>query len=145
MVWGFPCGSAGKESACSVGNLGLIPGLRRAPGEGKGYPLQYSGLENSVSCIVLGVAKSQTRLKQLSTHASMSLLIKIGTVIINTFLNFILFFNQHIFASEKCLFIPVAWISVLQDSTNSWKAFSASCWLWKCIPCKRLLRCLKKW
>ena len=43
---GFPCGSAGKESACSEGDLGLIPGLGRSPGEGKGYPLQYSGLEN---------------------------------------------------------------------------------------------------
>ena len=44
---GFPCGSAGKESACNAGDLGLIPGLGRSPGEGKGYPLQYSGLENS--------------------------------------------------------------------------------------------------
>ena len=42
---GFLCGSAGKESACSMGDLGLIPGLGRFPGEGKGYPLQYSGLE----------------------------------------------------------------------------------------------------
>ena len=41
---GFSCGSGGKESACNVGNLGLIPGLGRSPGEGKGYPLQYSGL-----------------------------------------------------------------------------------------------------
>ena len=42
-----PCGSAGKESTCKVGDLGSIPGVGRAPGEGKGYPLQYSGLENS--------------------------------------------------------------------------------------------------
>ena len=41
---GFPCGLAGKESACNEGDLGLIPGLGRFPGEGKGYPLQYSGL-----------------------------------------------------------------------------------------------------
>ena len=41
---GFPGGSAGKESACNVGDLGLIPGLGRSPGEGKGYPLQYSAL-----------------------------------------------------------------------------------------------------
>jgi len=54
---GFPCGSAGKESACSAGD-GLIPGLGRSPGEGKGYPLQYSSLENSMDCIVHGVAKS---------------------------------------------------------------------------------------
>ena len=45
---GFPCGSAGKESACTVGELGLIPGLGRSLREGKDYPLQYSGLENSM-------------------------------------------------------------------------------------------------
>ena len=45
---GFPCGSAGKESACNLGHLGSIPGLGRSPGDGKGYPLQYSGLENSM-------------------------------------------------------------------------------------------------
>ena len=56
------CGSAGKESTCSMGDLGFIPGLRRSPGEGKGYPLQYSGLENSMDCIVHGVAMSQRRL-----------------------------------------------------------------------------------
>ena len=54
------CGSAGEESACSVGDLGSIPGLGRSPGEGKGYPLRYSGLENSMDCIVHGVAKCQT-------------------------------------------------------------------------------------
>ena len=59
---GFLCGSAGKESACNVGDLGSIPGLERSPGEEKGYPLQYSGLENSMDCIVYGVAKSQTLL-----------------------------------------------------------------------------------
>ena len=48
----FPCGSAGKESACNLGNLGLIPGLGRSPGEGKGYPLHYSGLDNFIDCIV---------------------------------------------------------------------------------------------
>ena len=49
---GFPCGSAGKESSCNAGDLGSIPGLGRSPGEGKGYPLQYSGLKNSIDCIV---------------------------------------------------------------------------------------------
>ena len=44
----FPCGSAGKESTCNAGDLGLIPGLGRSSGEGKGYPLQYSGMENSM-------------------------------------------------------------------------------------------------
>ena len=47
-TWDFPDGSDGKESACSAGDLGLIPGLGRSPGEGKGYPLQYYGLENSM-------------------------------------------------------------------------------------------------
>ena len=57
---GFPCDLSGKESDCNAGDLGLIPGLGRSPGEGKGYPLQYSGLENSMDCIVRGVTKSQT-------------------------------------------------------------------------------------
>ena len=48
---GFPCGSAGKEAACNAGHLGSIPGLGRSPGEGNGYPLQYSGLENAMFCI----------------------------------------------------------------------------------------------
>ena len=52
--------SVGKESSCNVGDLGSIPGLGRSPGEGKGYPLQYSGLENSKDCIVHGVPKSWT-------------------------------------------------------------------------------------
>ena len=59
---GFPDGSAGKESACNAGDLGSVPGLGRSPGEWKGYPLQYSGLENSIDCIVHEVRKSQTRL-----------------------------------------------------------------------------------
>ena len=60
--WGFRCSSDGKESTCSAGDLGLIPGSGRSPGEGKGYPLQCSGLENSMDSIVSGVAKSWTRL-----------------------------------------------------------------------------------
>ena len=59
---GFPGGSDNKESPCNVGDLDLIPGLGRSPGEEKSYPLWYSGLEYSMDCIVHGVAKSQTRL-----------------------------------------------------------------------------------
>ena len=59
---GFPYDSADKESACNVGDLGLILGLGRGTGEGKGYPLQYSGLENTMDCIVHGVTKSWTQL-----------------------------------------------------------------------------------
>ena len=54
---GFPGGSEVKASACNAGDLSLIPGLKRSPGEGKGDPLQYSGLENSMACIVHGVAR----------------------------------------------------------------------------------------
>ena len=57
---GFPGGSAGREPACNAGDLGLIPELGRSPGKGNGYPLQYSGLENSMDCIVRRVAKSRT-------------------------------------------------------------------------------------
>ena len=61
---GFPGGSAGKESACNVGDMGSILGLK-IPWRRKGYPLQYSGLENSMECIVHGVAKLDTT-EQLS-------------------------------------------------------------------------------
>ena len=62
---GFSCGSAAKESTCNAADLGSIPGLERSPGEGKGYALQYSGLENSMDCIVHGVTKSLTRLSDI--------------------------------------------------------------------------------
>ena len=65
---GFLCGTAGKESAYNVGDLGLIPGLGRSPGEGNGYPLQYSGPENSMDYIVHGVEKSWTRMSNFHFH-----------------------------------------------------------------------------
>ena len=61
VLLGFPCVSAGKESACKAGDLGSIHGLGRSPGEGEGNPFQYSGLENSMDCIVHGVTKSWTQ------------------------------------------------------------------------------------
>ena len=64
---GFPCGSAGKEPTCSVGHLGAISGLGRCPEEGKGTPLQYSGLENPMDYIDYGVAKCWTWLKTLTS------------------------------------------------------------------------------
>ena len=67
----FPCDSARKESTCNVGDLGLIPGLGRFPGEGNSYPLQYSGLENSMDCIVHRVTKSWTRLSDCFTFINM--------------------------------------------------------------------------
>ena len=65
---GFPGGSAGEESACSAGDLGSIPGLGRSPGEGKGYPLQSSGLENPMDCRAHGVAKTRTGLSDFYLH-----------------------------------------------------------------------------
>ena len=65
---GFPGASVSKESACNVGDLGLISGLRRSPAEGKGYPFQYSGVENSMYCIVHGVAKSGRGLSDFHFH-----------------------------------------------------------------------------
>ena len=62
MAQGFPGGLAVKESACKVGDLG------RSPGEGKGYPLHYSGLENSMDCVVHWVTKSWTRLSDFHFH-----------------------------------------------------------------------------
>ena len=59
---GFPCGSAGKECTCNEVDLGPISGLGRSSGEEKGYPLQCSGLENSMGCVVHGVTKSQIQL-----------------------------------------------------------------------------------
>ena len=70
---GFPCGSAGKEPACNAGDLGSIPGLGRSPRKGKGYPFQYSGLENSMDCINCGVTKSQTQLSSFHFHFSVKL------------------------------------------------------------------------
>ena len=79
---GFPGGSDGKESACNMGDLGLIPGFGRSPGEGTGYPLQYSGLKNSMDrggwqTIVHGVTKSRTQLSDFHFHTFFQYFVKI--------------------------------------------------------------------
>jgi len=66
-LWGFPGASEGKESTCNAGDLGSIPGSGRSPGEGNGYPLQYSCLENPMDrgawwATVHGVAQSWTQM-----------------------------------------------------------------------------------
>ena len=71
MFLGLLGGSAGEESTRKEGDLGSIPGLGRSPRKGKGYPLQYSGLENSMNCIVHGLAKSQTRLSNFHFQSIM--------------------------------------------------------------------------
>ena len=60
VYMGFLGGSAGKKSACNAGDLDSFPGLGRSPGEGKGYPLQYSGLKSSMDSIVPEMAESDT-------------------------------------------------------------------------------------
>ena len=67
---GFHCGSAGKESTCNTGDLGSMPGLGCSPREGKGNPLQYSGLENTMDCIVHEAAKSWTWLSDFHLQTS---------------------------------------------------------------------------
>ena len=73
VLLGFPCVSAGKESAYNDADLGLIPGFGRSPGEGNGYPLQHSGLENSIYRIVHGATKSRTQLSDFHFHFHKSL------------------------------------------------------------------------
>ena len=73
---GLPDSLAGKESACNAGDPGLIPGLGRSTGEGIGYPLQCSGLENSMDCIVHGVAKSWTRLSDFHFSLHIKITVK---------------------------------------------------------------------
>ena len=70
----FSCGSAGKESTCNAGDPGLAPGWGRSLGEGKGYTLQYSGLENSMDCIVHRVPKSQTQLSSFHFNSFLALI-----------------------------------------------------------------------
>ena len=72
VYWGFRGGSADNESACNAGDLGSIPRLGRSLGEGNGYPLQFSGLENSMDCIVHGVAKSWIWLSDFHFHYGLS-------------------------------------------------------------------------
>ena len=72
MFLGFPGGSAGEESACKARDLGSIPGLGRSPGGEHGNPLQYSGLENSMECVVHGVAKSRTQLSDFHFHVGIN-------------------------------------------------------------------------
>ena len=95
---GFLDGSAGKESAFNAGDLGLIPGLGRSPGEGKGYPLQCSGLENSMECIVHGVAKSQTRLSDFPFTGELRVPLEINILVYtHNSLNCVLIFNRKFY------------------------------------------------
>ena len=89
---GFPSDSAGKEPTCNAGDLGLIHGLGRSPGEGKSYSLQYSVLENSTDSTVDGVAKSWTQLSEFHLACPFGHMIYI--------LKVELYFSQFFFSSE---------------------------------------------
>ena len=67
-IYALPINSDGKESTCNAGDPGLLPGLRRSPGDEKGYPLQDSGLENSMDYTVHGITKSQTQPSNFYFH-----------------------------------------------------------------------------
>ena len=84
-VMAFPGSSAGKESACNEGDLGLIPRLGRSPEEGNGYSLQYSGLENPMDYYIdYGVTKSRTRLSNFHFHCLSVAVYKEGLKIMMT-------------------------------------------------------------
>ena len=78
--WGFPLSSSGKGAVCNAGDPGLIPGSGRSAGEGKGYLLQYSGLENSMNCMAHGVKKIQTRLSDFQMESILYVLLNIWLV-----------------------------------------------------------------
>ena len=98
---GFSVSSAGQESACNAGDPGSIPGSGRSPGEGKGYPLHYSGLVNSTNCTVHGVAKSWTLSDFCFCSVFCSAFVSANEFIIflSSFLQFLVpvYSNQHLF------------------------------------------------
>ena len=99
---GLPVGSGGKEPTCNAGDLGLIPGLGRSPGEGKGYPLQYPGLENPMDCTVNGVTKSRTWLSNFHFQQWRSSAAKnksIKKIFFNIFLQPRFFFSRPVLSS----------------------------------------------
>ena len=114
---GLPYGSAGKESACSAGDLGLIPWLGWSPGEGKGYPHQYSGLESSMDCTVHGVTKSQTWPSDFHCHLCI-LIYKMSIIVRSSGL----FWELHelicIKCVEKCLTYYRFHLSVFYHPVN---------------------------
>ena len=118
MLISFPYSSVGKESSCNVGDLGSIPGLGRSPGEGKGYLLQYSGLENSMDYIVHGVTKSWTRLSSFHFH-----------LLVKSFLNKPLLVSCIPDTSRVYIFFQAS-----EDKRNEewerWDQVSCFSWVW---------------
>ena len=128
--------TAGKESACNVGDVGSIPGLGRSPGEGKGYPHQYSGLENSMDCIVHGVAKSGIQLRDFHYH-----LYNLFSQLHFPLLLFIIHFNllKNFLLSAMSFLFPKSLISVY---TNSKLLFTWSSQIYTLYNFLSVLHCL---
>ena len=125
-VWelprGFPGGSDGQESACNAGDIRdvvSIPGLGRSLGEENGYPLQYSGLENSMDCTVCGVTKSRTRLSNFHFHSVNRVLMRTITKVCRAA------FGSH----PLCCFPQKHTLSLLLSFTVTWR----SCRIQQCI------------
>ena len=96
VLLGFHCGSAGKEPTCNAGGLDSNPGFGRSPGERKGYPLQYSGLENSMDCIVQGVTELNMT-EQLSLDIILKIQNNIKSLNVSYYRNQTKMFRKNIF------------------------------------------------
>ena len=124
----FPCGSAVNESTCNAGDLSSIPGLGRCPGEGKDYPLQYSGLENSTDCIVHGVSKSWTQLSDFHFHTFLCMKCSLGIFNfleeISSLSHSIVFFYFFFHCSLKKAFLYI--LAVFLNSAFRWVYLSFS-------------------
>ena len=112
---GFPCGSAGKESSCSVGDLGSIPGLGRHPGEGKGYPLQYSGLENSMTVKSVESQRVRHDWTTFTFACLMKILMRLSEVSGSCVPDYILW-NLLCFNSPNCTFLLIVLLGPLSTS-----------------------------
>ena len=125
---GFPCGSAVSESTCNAGDLSSIPGLGRCPGEGKGYPLQYSGLENSTDCIVHVFSKSWTQLSDFHLHTFLCMKCSLGIFNflekISSLSHSIVFLYSFFHCSLKKAFLYI--LAVFWNSAFRWVYLSFS-------------------
>ena len=137
---GFPSDSAGRESTCNAGDLGLIPVLGRSPGEGDSYPLQYPGLEISMDYIVHGVAKSWTRLSDFHFHFQSETR---GKHIISRWPRCCLFESElgNLFLSDF-LMSPQKGLLPLWVSVSGGDAWGQTSGVPSSLPCAQTLRCI---
>ena len=119
ILKGFPDSSVGKESICNAGDPGLIPGLTRSPGEEKGYPLQYSGLENCTDCTGHGIAKSRAQLSNF--HFTFSFRCRITSVCVCELMKQRLYWPVIIRKVDQALCYPVSFIRDIYCEFNKCK------------------------